>query len=277
MSPWSAWRAHFEASADRPRPLLPTDLDVPDEVRAPLTRTLAIFQRGEVGEGRIAHEVRRARLAGLDDDYHRALDLFVREEGRHAVLLATALRALGSAPRDKAMAEVVFRTARRAVDVRHELLVLLAAEVVAVVFYDALARGLEDRLGPSPLSELLFDLVADEHLHLDFHTDFFRQMTRPRRRSRLAFRARWWTIGSAACGTVLVDHRETFRVLGLDRADLIRRVRDTLARVDAGVHQGSALAYGPRGGAAGTATRVSPGPAGLEPATPGTKNRCSAS
>ena len=162
MSTWSAWRAHFERNATRPRPLLPADLSLPADVRRPLVHTLGIFQRGEVGEGRIAQEVKRARLSGLDEDYHPALSAFILEEGRHATLLATALRSLGAAPIESSWAEAVFRHTRRAVDVRHELLVLLAAEVVAVVFYDALARG----LGPSPLGSLLDNLVEDEEFHL---------------------------------------------------------------------------------------------------------------
>lgn len=266
-SPWSAWRDHFESRAGRARPLVTVDAAaaLPEAIRTPLTRTLAIFQRGEVGEGRIAHEMRKSKIFGLDDAYYRSLDLFVAEEGQHAVALARALGALGTPPRENALAEKVFRSARRAVDVRHELLVLLAAEVVAVVFYDALAEGLAEA---SPeLSTLLADLVSDEHEHLDFHTDFFRATLPNRRRSRLAFRTRWWTIASAACATVIVDHRKTFAALNLDKRDLARRVRATIAAVETGVLSGAEAAYGPR---------QAPGQAGLEPATPGTKNRCSA-
>lgn len=266
MSPWSPWRAHFEANAHRPRPLLPVEPDLPETVRQPLVRTLAVFQRGEVGEGRIAHEVRKARIHGLDEDYYQALSLFVREEGRHAVQLATAVRSLGGTPLESAWAEKVFHVARRAVDVRHELVVLLAAEVVAVVFYGALARG----LAPSPLADVLADLVRDEHDHLDFHMDFFRRTLGGSAIAQAAWRARWWAIGSAACGTVIVDHGATFKALGIGRRELAREVRDTLARVDRRVC-GGADVLGPSAGA------PAPGQAGLEPATPSTKNWCSAS
>ena len=93
---WSRWFAHFADSRDRPPPLVPPDLrEIPPELRAPLAASLAKFQRGESGEGRIAHQIDRVALYGIDDDYRGALKLFVAEEGRHARILAQLVRALG--------------------------------------------------------------------------------------------------------------------------------------------------------------------------------------
>lgn len=233
---WTTWRTHFEHSARRPLPPLPTTLDLPEEIRRPLVRTLAVFERGETGEGRIAAEVRRADIDGVDEDYHRALALFIQEEGRHALILRTSLAALGAEPRKKALAEAIFRMTRRGMDVRHELLVLLAAEVVAVVFYDALARAV-----PCPeLAAALGQIVCDEHQHLAFHMDFFRA-TLSGTRARMAWQARWWAITSAACATVLLDHRATFKALGIDRGALVQDVHRTIAEVDRQVLRPSLL------------------------------------
>jgi hypothetical protein len=233
---WTPWRAHFEANAHRPLPPMPTDLELPAHAREPLIRTLAVFQRGETGEGRIANEIRRAGLPGIDDDYHRALVLFIQEEGRHALILGTALSSLGGAPRRSAWAEKVFRATRRGMDARHELGVLLAAEVVAVVFYRALAEALP----PGALADALHGIVDDEQHHLAFHVDFFRANLGGAV-DRASWRARWWAITTAACATVIVDHRATFKALGIDRVTLTRDVRRTIAEVDRRVLRPSLL------------------------------------
>lgn len=64
-SSWSRWRAHFERN--RPRPLPPTAeaVDLPPAIASELARSLARFQIGETGEGRIVGAVARSRLAGI--------------------------------------------------------------------------------------------------------------------------------------------------------------------------------------------------------------------
>ena len=93
---WTYWRTHFETHAGRPHPGAPTDIDrMPAAWREPLCASLARFQLGESGEGRIAREIQRSRIPGIDADYHVALALFVKEEGRHARILAGMVRGLG--------------------------------------------------------------------------------------------------------------------------------------------------------------------------------------
>ena len=132
--PWSSWRAHFERNALRPLPAPPRDCDgIPQPWRAPLLRSLARFQVGEAGEGRIARQIDRVALPGVDDDYRVALKLFVREEGRHARILGDIIRAMGGSLLRGHWTEQAFVGARRLAGVRAKLLVLLAAEVVGTV------------------------------------------------------------------------------------------------------------------------------------------------
>src|SRR5579862_4537370 len=92
---WSHWKAHFERNRDRPHPSTVDAIDLPPAVRTALARALARFQIGETGQGRIVGAVARSQMRGVDDDYRRALALFIAEEGRHAHILAGLVRALG--------------------------------------------------------------------------------------------------------------------------------------------------------------------------------------
>jgi hypothetical protein len=240
---WTDWRSHFERSAARP---LPGALDfhahgataahlhdgeagtaAVTDVRVPLARVLARFQLGESGEGRIAHEIDRAALPGIDGDYRRALKLFVKEEGRHARILASIVRALGGRLIRRGPSERIFRAVRRMLGVRFKLLVLQIAEIMGGSFYPLLA----ERLGATPAGAALAEIAADEAHHLRFHAAFLRaQAARPA--ARVGLRAALWLIGVAALGAVIIENRRDLRAARLPVAAVMRRGLALLGRAD---------------------------------------------
>jgi hypothetical protein len=228
---FSAWRRHYEDNHRRPLPVVvDAALGLTDVQRDALTLTLARFQLGETGEGRIGHEINAFHHPAIDDDYREALRGFVREEGRHAAILGRCVKALGGAPLASTWTELLFRRGRRLVGVRTKLVVLLSAEVIAVGFYGALV----DRLPPGPLKDALGQIVGDEAGHLAFHVDFFRAIcSGPVERA--AFLAAWQVIANAACATVLVDHRATLRAFDVDLVEMTRVLRGHVADVAARV------------------------------------------
>ncbi|WP_434422480.1 hypothetical protein [Nannocystis pusilla] len=186
---------------------------VPAAWRAPLMRSLAIFQVGESGEGRIVREIERSRLGGIDADYRAALKLFVKEEGRHARILAAMVHGLGGSLRRTAWTDRLFVHGRRLLGLRLKLLVLLAAEVIGIGFYGLLA----ERLGDCSIGRALRQICGDEEAHLEFHAAFFRgQTASPWRRA--LFSVAWFLVAAAACTVVLVDHRPTLRALAIEGA-----------------------------------------------------------
>ena len=210
---WTRWRRHFEEHRSRPLPVTADPLEtVPPAWRDPLVRSLALFQIGESGEGRIAHEIHRVVLDGIDDDYRVALGLFVREEGRHARILGDLVRAMGGRVLAESGAERAFRRARRIAGVRAKLVVLLIAEIIGVTFYGAIAA----RLPPGSLRSALGAICDDEAAHLAFHRDFFRTQVRSGA-ARVLFGAAC-AVGGAVAGLVVVfDHAPTLRALGIPR------------------------------------------------------------
>ena len=157
---WAEWRSHFEGNSTRKLPGI-TAAEVPEAWRGALVRSLARFQLGEAGEGRIARQIDSALLQGIDADYRAALKLFVAEEGRHARILALMVGALGGALLRETWTARLFVHARRLAGVRFKLLVLLAAEVIGIGFYGMLAA----RLPPGSMRAALEEMCADEAAH----------------------------------------------------------------------------------------------------------------
>jgi len=235
------WRQWFERNAMRPFPKL-EDPGLPAEIRDRLASTLARLQAGETGEGRIAHEVRKAGLG--DADYHRAIELFVREEGRHAKILGLAVRALGGRPIPTAWAAQSFKAVRGVFGPRTKLLVLLAAEVIAIALY----RSLQSSMPNGSLADVLREIGDDEEAHLAFHCDFFRTQTNTRPRLWL-FRLAWAPCAAVCCAVVLLDHGATLRTLGTKRSRVAGEMLTWIRRVDETVAYGRSWGVGLRAAA----------------------------
>lgn len=228
-SPWTPWLAHFDAFAARPRPAIPGPPPGLDETRrAALARSLAVFQLGESGEGRIAHEIDRCHLPAVDDTYRAALRRFVAEEGRHGRILADMVRALDGTVLRRTWTDALFTRARRLMGVRLKLVVLLAAEVVGITFYGLLAARLE----ASTFRDALDQICGDEVHHLAFHGAFFRAQA-PSAATRAVFRLTWWAVALSAVATVALDHRATLRAFGVPARELWQRALDRIQEAEA--------------------------------------------
>jgi hypothetical protein len=197
------------------------------EIRAGLTprqtdalaRSLARFQIGETGEGRVVGAVAASEMAGIDDDYRVALALFIREEGRHAHILARLVRALGGQLLAATWTERAFVGVRRLGGIHGKLLAMFAAEVVGIGFYGALASSLPAGATRAALAQI----ARDERAHLQFHRRFF-AVRAPRGWRRALFLASFFPLAHVAGLVVLWDHRRTLRLLGISRLRLALRL-----------------------------------------------------
>jgi len=223
-SSWCRWKAHFERNRQRPFPPIAEALDLPRDIASTLARSLARFQLGETGEGRIVGDVARSRMRGIDDDYRRAVALFIAEEGRHASILADLVRALGGELLDATWTARLFAGVRHLGGIRFKLLVLFAAEVVGAGLY----LGLATHLPPGPTRAALEQLAGAERAHLQFHRRFF-AIQAPGGWRRLLFLAAWRPLAHAASLVVLWDHRRTLRALHIPRRQMAARLRALVA------------------------------------------------
>lgn len=225
---WRGWRNHFERNATRPLPQQPLSQPLSEALRAPLARSIAIFQLGEAGAGRLAQEIDGAHFRHTDADYVACIKYFVAEEGRHARILAQIVRGLDGALLQHAWANSLFTFGRRLLGIRFKLIVALVAEVFGLGFYGLVA----ERLPAGEIADTLREICADEGAHLRFHAEFFAtQLDAPWK--RLAFRIAWWSVGLAALAVVLRDHRPALRALGVPLSTASRRFVKLLRTAEA--------------------------------------------
>lgn len=241
---WTQWRASFETRRERERPTIDDTSEIPPELRPFLAASLARFQLGETGEGRIVADLRRRAIAwNLSPNYLEALRLFIAEEGRHAAILGDAVRALGGRTRAKSWSADGFARVRRLAGPGFELLVLLAAEVAALSFYGILAEHLPN----GPLREAMREIAADEAVHLRFHVAFLRSAL-PSSIIRHMVMTAWTGLGVVAGAVIVADHGTTLARLGTSRravlARVCERVGDTAEAVTEGLRTPSRKATG---------------------------------
>ena len=172
---WREWMELFQSRSGRPLPVVEPPRRYAT-LPASLAKSLAIFQLGESGGGTIIEQARASRLPQLDPHYAEAMALFVREENRHADILAMCVEQLGGELIRKNWTATLFVSARRLIGLRLKVLVLLAAEVVGICYYHLIS----EKLPVSPMRDWLKELVNDEQSHLDFHCSFLHsQVDRP--------------------------------------------------------------------------------------------------
>lgn len=214
---WKRWREFFESRSDRQLPRLEAAPEYA-AIPASVARSLAIFQLGESGGGTIVDQARQSPIREIDGHYADAMALFVAEEHRHAEILAICVRMLGGKLIRKNWTARLFVFGRRLVGLRLKVIVLLAAEVVGLVYYHLLAT----RLPRGKLRSMLAQLVNDEHSHLHFHCQFLHTQASTDWR-RMLLVAVWRTVSLAAAITVLIDHRKALRDLNVETAAVWRR------------------------------------------------------
>ena len=214
---WREWRELFESRSQRPLPKVRHSRSYANLPES-LAKSLAIFQLGESGGGTIIEQARNSRLPQIDEHYAVAMGLFVKEENRHADILALCVNKLGGKLIATNWTARLFVFSRRLIGLRLKVVVLLAAEVVGICYYHLLSRS----LSPCHIKDLLGELVADEESHLQFHCDFLRRQASNKWR-RALFVFTWRLTMLAAAVAVMIDHRAAIRDMRLGYKSVVRR------------------------------------------------------
>jgi len=170
-TPWNShqWCRYFRRNATQL-------LEIPWEQGVTLTpaerdaiaESVREFQLGESAEGR--HFVGAAKAYAArsgDHEYVDAVRLLIAEEQRHARELGRFLD-LAGIPRARATwSDGVFRWLRKRAGLEVCVAVLLTAEIIAKVYYDALAQASDSLV----LARICAQILRDEEEHVRFQAE----------------------------------------------------------------------------------------------------------
>ncbi len=218
------WRNHFEYHAQHPR-CVPTGLSdvLTGQERRLIASSLATFQLGEYSEGRtLLAATRRFAHTHARPELERIMEMFVREEQRHADLLREFMTDHLMPVKNHSWTDIVFRCVRRLAGFELYLNVLLTAELIGNVYY----RALEIATGCQRLKILCRTLVADELAHIAFESELLRELLAHKPAAvqtliRLAHR----TFFASVAVVVWMSHRAVLRTAGYDIVSFVRVCR----------------------------------------------------
>ncbi len=186
-----------------------------------ISHSIQIFQLGESSDG-YWFERAASKYAGEtgDSDYLAAQKLFMAEEHRHAKGLGRLMDLAGIPRITHTWSDTVFRCLRHGRDLETAICVLITAEFIARVYYDALRLATRSLI----LRTLCDQILQDERAHIKFQAQRIailrqNQSWFARRTKNLLHR----TFFFATSLVVWMDHRPVFKQANLTFGFYVKR------------------------------------------------------
>ncbi|MET0463720.1 MAG: ferritin-like domain-containing protein [Chitinophagaceae bacterium] len=232
MMIFKRWKEYYEQNRNH---FAHIDLDRPDELtaeeRAVIASSLQQFQRGEHSEGK--HLYAFAQQFG-DQDYLDCIRLFIPEEQRHAMVLAAYMKRKGIPLLRGHWVDNVFRWLRQLSGIENTVRVLLVAEIIAKVYYQALFNATSSGL----LKDICKQILKDEDQHILFQCDALRQFQRKRSKSgRLFFSLSQAILMTGTAVVVWWHHRKVLYRGGYDFRQFFKRTLAVFTETNTYINQ----------------------------------------
>ena len=215
------WLNHFEYHAAHPRRIphgLADALGAAE--RQLIASSIATFQLGEQSEGgTLLHAAVRFAQAQQMPQLPRIIELFIREEQRHAALLRSFMEDHRIPLKHSHWSDWVFRRLRRLAGLELYMYVLITAELIGNAYY----RVLESATGCQRLKVLCRTLVADELVHVAFESQLLlalRAARAARARTLIRLTHRAFFVGTAS--VVYLTHRSLLQHAGYQARAFLR-------------------------------------------------------
>lgn len=222
------WRAHFRQNGKSWAEFDWSEVDrlSPGERRI-VARSIAAFQRGETGDGSNLVHWAAAKGGSPSHPFADLMGMFVQEEQRHARVLRRAMQVNGIARAERQWTDAIFRALRHGLGMLPALAILLAVEILACLYYDALARA----TGSPLLRRVASRICQDEADHVLFQCDLLGSFTCGWARWLRRAGAIGLTVAFAAAASIVwFEHRQVLRRGGY-------RLRSFFLTAGASLHQ----------------------------------------
>lgn len=231
---FSAWRFYFEKNRNHFSHINWNEgILLTDHEKKTVQLSLQKFQRGEHSEGK--HFLKFA-ISLNDKEYLETVKLFIKEEQDHAAVLGKFML-LNAIPRlEKDWVDRTFRFLRKLAGLEGTVTVLLTAEIIAMVYYKALANT----TGSVLLKELCRQVLKDEIRHLEFQSYALRVIYSNKTVLKIKFSRLLHTILMA--GTIVVvwfDHRKVLKAGGYSFTEFFSAVWDEFRKCARMMRKGS--------------------------------------
>jgi hypothetical protein len=225
------WRAHFRESVSRERDFdWDSEISLSPEIREPVITALQHVQRALSSPGL---NLRTKVRFSCSPEYADCIDLYVKEKGVHADLLARLLWELGEQPSKRFWADFAFRRFRRRFGWTGELMVLLTAEMAAVPLFRVMANHIDDPV----IKAVLESILEDEAFHLGFHIDHLRpELHKMSNLGNVAMQHAWGALFSTTLTYLMTDLRDLFRTFGYSRLTFWTDAWNLFAQVQTGLN-----------------------------------------
>lgn len=220
---WQRWSTYFSQNTQEEALPWETPLRLEESARDRLVTSLAVFQLGESGDGTALRRfAQRLKTDPRFEGYEATLAQFISEENRHARVLAKLVKRLGGELIETQWTNVVFRKARRLINLEFELQIMMTAELIAESYYGLLREHVDDPCVQQACERILRDEVQHLCFHIDFFTlrqpDWFHPLVNA---WRVQFRAIFWLTSQV----VWRDHRQCLKSIGVSYQSYRKRCR----------------------------------------------------
>jgi hypothetical protein len=215
------WLNHFEYHAQHPRqvPAGLSDVLKPEERRL-IERSLAVFQLGEQCDGKsLLRVICRYAQTHKTKALVRIIELFIKEQQRHAALLHLFMEDHGLRAKRTDWTDFVFCCLRHIGGFEYRLHLFVTAELIASVYY----RALEVATGCQRLKVLCRTLVADELAHIGLQSQLLLTLRANKSApARVASRLLHRAFFAATAVVVYATHRRVLRAAGYHLESFLR-------------------------------------------------------
>jgi hypothetical protein len=163
---YTYWKEYFESNQHHFKNI---NWDAPDSLTGDekriITKSIQQFQEGENSEGKHLFQFAKALN---DDEYLSCIRLFIKEEHNHAKVLGRFMEKYKIEKAKGHWVDGVFRWLRKLMGLENSIIVLVTAEIISKIYYDALRNATGSALLQKICSQVLQD--EDQHIAFQCHT-----------------------------------------------------------------------------------------------------------